>query len=240
MWDVVLFLCMLSVPFLIVAARWLSEWRTESEAGVGLKRCDSYYMEGNRREETVKLQLHKFLRKPDTESAEGSPITNILSGCVVALASLPEAVSFSLMVGVSPLNGVWAGAVMSLCTAIVGGRPGLISSCSVAYAVVLTDITKDSQLGLGVMSVAVIISGMLQSFIGVLRVSRFASLIPQTVILGIINGLAIVTACSQIDHFRKGGSGTPFLEEEEMFGMMLTAFVSFVAACIWPRLPVVG
>jgi len=243
-WDVILFFATISVPFLVAGARRWMEWQESKEyikaGGPGLKRSDSYYMEENRGEETGKL--HKFLHRLDDsdEPPEGTTLKNVLSGVVVALACLPEAVSLSLIVGVSPLNGVWSGAVMNLCSAVVGGRPGLVSFSSAAYAVVLVDITKDPQLGIGVMGVAVIISGMIQAFIGSLRISRFASLIPQPVLLGIINGLAIVTACSQIDHFRRGGAGTSFVNDDELMGMLLTALVSFAVAWLWPRMPVVG
>jgi SulP family sulfate permease len=239
-WDVRLFFCAVAVPFLVAAGRQWLEWQERMQNG-GLKRSDSYYMEENRREETGKL--HKFLRSPaeePDEPQEGTVLKNALSGCVVALACLPEAVSLSLIVGVSPLNGVWSGAFMNLCSAVVGGRPGLVSFASAAYAVVLVDITRDPQLGIGVMGVAVLISGWIQAFIGSLRLSRFFSLMPQPVLLGIINGLAIVTACSQIDHFRRGGAGTPFVDDDELMGMLSTALVSFAVAWLWPRLPVVG
>lgn len=240
-WDVRLFFCAVAVPFLVAAARLWMEWQDRMRNGGVLKRSDSYYMEENRREETGKL--HKFLRSPDEDAGEppeGTVLKNVLSGCVVALACLPESVSLSLIVGVSPLNGVWSGAFMNLCSAVVGGRPGLVSFASAAYAVVLVDITRDPQLGIGVMGVAVLFSGVVQALIGSLRLSRFVSLMPQPVLLGIINGLAIVTACSQIDHFRRGGAGTPFVDDDELMGMLSTALVSFAVAWLWPRLPVVG
>lgn len=240
-WDVRLFFCAIAVPFLVAAARKWLEWRERLQSGGLLQRSDSYYMEESRREETGKL--HKFLRSPadePDEPQEGTALKNVLSGCVVALACLPEAVSLSLIVGVSPLNGVWSGVFMNLCSAVVGGRPGLVSFASAAYAVVLVDVTRDPQLGIGVIGVAVLISGWIQAFIASLRLSRFVSLMPQPVLLGIINGLAIVTACSQADHFRKGGAGTPFVDDDELMGMLSTALVSFGVAWLWPRLPVVG
>ncbi|HEY9082182.1 MAG TPA: SulP family inorganic anion transporter [Vicingaceae bacterium] len=134
----------------------------------------------------------------------------VLSGLTVALALVPEAVAFSLLAGLSPLTGLYAAFVMGLVTAILGGRPGMISGATGAVAVVFVgliavlkqqnpDITID-EITQYVFATA-ILAGILQILVGVLRLGKLMRLVPHPVIFGFVNGLAIIIFMSQLNQF---------------------------------------
>jgi SulP family sulfate permease len=173
------------------------------------------------------------------EPSEGTVLQNIFAGFSTAMAALPDAISFSFITGVSPLNGIWAGCFMGLSAALVGGRPGMISSASAATAVVLARISTDDQLGLGPMALCVFIVGVLQIICGMLRLSRFITLVPHSVMLGFVNGLAIVMIRAQMRQFHEHGDG-PWVEKDVAVSMVITALVAIASAVAWKRIPVVS
>jgi SulP family sulfate permease len=131
--------------------------------------------------------------------------TEILSGWTVAMALIPEAVAFALMAGLSPLTGLYAAFVMGLVTAVLGGRPGMISGATGAVAVVLVSLAAEH--GVEYVFAAVILAGVLQVGAGLLRLGKLMRLVPQPVILGFVNGLAIIIFLSQVGQFRAGDGG---------------------------------
>lgn len=126
--------------------------------------------------------------------------TEVLSGFTVALALVPEAVAFAIIAGLSPLTGLYAAIVMGFVTAVLGGRPGMISGATGAIAIVLVSLVKD--YGVEYVFATVIFAGLLQMAFGFLRLGKFIRLVPQPVIFGFVNGLAIIIFMSQLDQFR--------------------------------------
>lgn len=126
--------------------------------------------------------------------------SEILSGLTVALALIPEAVAFSLIAGLSPLIGLYAAFVMGLVTAVLGGRPGMISGATGAVAVVIVALVKTH--GQEYIFATVILAGMIQILAGVLKLGKFIRLVPQSVMYGFVNGLAIVIFLSQLTQFK--------------------------------------
>jgi len=126
--------------------------------------------------------------------------TEILSGLTVAMALIPEAVAFALIAGLSPLTGLYAAFVMGLVTAILGGRPGMISGATGAVAIVL--VTLAASHGVEYIFATVVLAGIIQIAAGFLRLGKLMRLVPHPVIFGFVNGLAIIIFMSQIDQFR--------------------------------------
>jgi SulP family sulfate permease len=139
------------------------------------------------------FKLFDFKQKVDYK-------TEVLSGLTVALALVPEAVAFSLIAGLSPLIGLYAAFVMGLVTSILGGRPGMISGATGAVAVVLVALVVTH--GQEYIFATVILAGIIQVTAGLLRLGKFIRLVPQSVMYGFVNGLAIVIFMSQLVQFK--------------------------------------
>lgn len=136
---------------------------------------------------------------------------DILSGITVALALVPEAVAFAFVAGVDPLVGLYAAFMVGIITSIFGGRPGMISGATGALAVVMVSLvakgnsfgSPDENLGLYYLFATVILMGFFQVMAGVLKLGKFVRLIPHPVMMGFVNGLAIVIFLSQLGMFTK-------------------------------------
>ncbi len=143
-----------------------------------------------------------------------------LSGLLVAVALVPEAIAFSFIAGVSPLVGLYAAFIIGLATSLLGGRPGMISGATGAVAVVFVGLGQkvaEHYTGLGLSTsemaevvlqhilIASILAGMIQIVIGVLKLGKFIRLVPQPAMFGFVNGLAIVIASSQFKFFSGEG-----------------------------------
>lgn len=134
---------------------------------------------------------------------------DILSGLTVALALVPEAVAFAFVAGVDPLVGLYAAFMIGLITSIFGGRPGMISGATGALAVVMVSLVAEGNamgeagesLGLYYLFATVILMGIIQMLAGVLKLGKFVRLIPHPVMMGFVNGLAIVIFLSQLSMF---------------------------------------
>jgi len=122
-----------------------------------------------------------------------------LSGLTVALALVPEAVAFAFVAGVHPLVGLYAAFIVGLVTACVGGRPGMISGATGALAVVMVSLV--AQHGVEYLFLTVILMGILQVLAGVFKLGKFIRLVPHPVMLGFVNGLAIVIFLAQLAQF---------------------------------------
>jgi sulfate permease, SulP family len=132
---------------------------------------------------------------------------DILSGLTVALALVPEAIAFSFILGVSPIVGLHAAFMMGLITALIGGRPGMISGATGAIAVIYGALVITH--GIEYLFVAVLLMGLLQMLAGFLKLGKFARMIPHPVMLGFVNGLAIVIFLAQLDMFKVNGQWLP-------------------------------
>lgn len=156
----------------------------------------------------------------------------ILSGLTVALALVPEAIAFALIAGVSPLTGLYAAFTVGLITAIFGGRPGMISGATGAMAVVVVTLVKDH--GVDYLFPAVVLAGLLQIIVGVARLGKLVRLVPHSVMLGFVNGLAIVIFMAQLPNFQvsttvASTSGEAVAQTSWMTGTPLAIMVGLVA-----------
>jgi SulP family sulfate permease len=124
----------------------------------------------------------------------------ILAGLTVALALVPEAVAFAFVAGVHPLVGLYAAFIVGLITALAGGRPGMISGATGALAVVMVALV--AQHGVEYLFATVVLMGILQLLAGAFRLGKFIRLVPHPVMLGFVNGLAIVIFLAQISQFQ--------------------------------------
>ena len=169
--------------------------------------------------------------------------TELLSGLTVALALVPEAVAFAFVAGVHPLVGLYAAFIVGLVTALIGGRPGMISGATGALAVVMVSLV--AQHGVEYLFATVVLMGLIQIAVGLLRWGKFIRLVPHPVMLGFVNGLAIVIFLAQLSQFQVPGtaeaSGHGLASGEWLTGWPLVAMLGLVAltmAIIWlmPRL----
>ncbi|MBA2846512.1 SulP family sulfate permease [Methanococcus maripaludis] len=137
----------------------------------------------------------------------GSVKNDVLSGLTVALALVPEAIAFSFILGIDPTIGLYAAFIMGIVTALLGGRPGMISGATGSVAVIFAPLviskvqTSGLESALGYLFIAVLLMGILQVFFGISKVGKFVRLIPHPVMLGFVNGLAIIIFLSQIGQF---------------------------------------
>ncbi|MDH3347215.1 MAG: SulP family inorganic anion transporter [Desulfobulbaceae bacterium] len=125
---------------------------------------------------------------------------DILSGLTVALALVPEAVAFAFVAGVDPLVGLYAAFIVGLITSVIGGRPGMISGATGALAVVMVDLVATH--GIEYLFATVVLMGIIQISAGILRLGKFIRLIPHPVMLGFVNGLAIIIFLAQLSQFK--------------------------------------
>jgi sulfate permease, SulP family len=166
----------------------------------------------------------------------------LLSGLTVALALVPEAVAFAFVAGVNPLVGLYAAFMVGLITALIGGRPGMISGATGALAVVMVALV--AQHGVQYLFATVVLMGLLQIIAGVMQWGKFIRLVPHPVMLGFVNGLAIVIFLAQLGQFKVPGSmaaSEGFLGGEWLSGtpmVLMLGLVGLTMAIIWvmPRL----
>lgn len=138
---------------------------------------------------------------------------DVLSGLTVALALVPEAVAFAFVAGVDPLVGLYAAFMVGIITSVFGGRPGMISGATGALAVVMVSLVADH--GVEYLFATVILMGILQVTAGAIKLGKFIRMVPHPVMLGFVNGLAIVIFLAQLSQFGNGGeagwlAGTSF------------------------------
>ncbi len=132
--------------------------------------------------------------------------TEVLAGLTVALALIPEAVAFAIVAGVEPLVGLYAAFIVGLITAVLGGRPGMISGATGALAIVMVSLV--SAHGVEYLFATVVLMGVIQMIAGALRWGKFIRMVPHPVMLGFVNGLAVVIFLAQMGQFKvDDGSG---------------------------------
>jgi len=165
---------------------------------------------------------------------------DILSGITVALALVPEAVAFAFVAGVDPLVGLYAAFMVGLITSIFGGRPGMISGATGALAVVMVSLVSEGNamgaesenLGLYYLFLTVILMGIIQMLAGVLKLGKFVRLIPHPVMMGFVNGLAIVIFLSQLGMFKTTVRGEKvWLDGQNLY--MMIGLVGLTMLIMW-------
>ena len=194
------------------------------------------------------LNAFATLNKPDFNfmNDEGLSVsrvrTELLSGLTVALALVPEAVAFAFVAGVHPLVGLYAAFLVGLITAILGGRPGMISGATGALAVVMVALV--AQHGVEYLFATVVLMGLLQIIAGFMQWGKFIRLVPHPVMLGFVNGLAIVIFLAQMTQFKvpgtvevsgHGSSGGEWLSGSPLYLMLGLVALTMLIIYIMPR-----
>ena len=169
------------------------------------------------------LRLFDFSQKVNYKN-------EVLAGLTVAMTMIPESLSFAILAGFPPLVGLYAAFIMGFITSVLGGRPGLISGGAGATVVVLIALMKSS--GIDYVFAAVALAGMIQILIGLLKLGKFIRLVPQPVMYGFVNGLAIIIFMAQLQQFKTvvNGksvwlSGSPLLIMAGLVALTITIVV---------------
>ncbi len=162
--------------------------------------------------------------------------TNLLSGLTVALALVPEAIAFALVAHVNPLVGLYAAFIMCLITASFGGRPGMISGATGSTAVVMVALVV--QHGVQYLFAAVVLMGVLQIVFALLRLGKFIRMVPHPVMLGFVNGLAILVFRAQFGHFKiRNANGTEhWMSRPQLLVMAGLIVATMLIIYLFPKL----
>ncbi len=172
------------------------------------------------------------------DKKQGSIKDDILSGLTVSLALVPEAVAFAFVAGVSPIVGLYGAFMMGLITSIFGGRPGMISGATGAMAVVMVSLVQkgnamgDGQ-GLQYLFATLILAGTIQGLFGIFKLGKFIRLVPHSVMMGFVNGLAIVIFLSQLGMFK---TGDEWLTGAPLFTMLGLVALTMIIMIVLPKL----
>lgn len=161
---------------------------------------------------------------------------DILSGLTVAFALVPEAVAFAFVAGVNPLVGLYGAFMMGLVTSLVGGRPGMISGATGSMAVVMVALV--AKHGVQYLFATIIVAGLLQIIFGLLKFGKYIRIVPVPVMLGFVNGLAIVIFLAQLNHFKvQGADGSAhWLSGMPMFVMLGLTALTMAIMYVLPKI----
>ncbi|PSK94202.1 SulP family inorganic anion transporter [Taibaiella chishuiensis] len=158
----------------------------------------------------------------------------ILAGFTVAMTMMPESLSFAILAGFPPLTGLYAAFIMGLVTAVLGGRPGLISGGAGATVIVLIALMKTH--GIEYVFAAVALAGLFQILVGVFKLGKFIRLVPQPVMYGFVNGLAVVIFMAQLEQFKITSNGvTSWLSGTPLYIMAGLVALTIAIVLILPR-----
>lgn len=162
--------------------------------------------------------------------------TDLLSGFTVSLALVPEAVAFAFVAGLAPLAGLYAAFIVGLVTALMGGRPGMISGATGALAVVMVSLVASH--GAQYLFATVVLMGLLQLLAGALRWGKFIRMVPHPVMLGFVNGLAIVIGLAQLEQFKttNGAGVTSWLAGAQLYITLALVVATMVIIWLTPKL----
>jgi SulP family sulfate permease len=174
------------------------------------------------------IRLFDFRQKVDYK-------IEILAGLTVALAMIPEAIAFSMIAGLAPLVGLYAAFMMGLITSIFGGRPGMISGATGAVAVVIVALSVSH--GVEYVFATVILAGLIQIVVGLLKLGKLIRLVPHPVMFGFVNGLAIVIFMSHLDQFKTIVNGEKvWLSGDPLYLMLGLVGLTITIMVFLPRL----
>ena len=175
--------------------------------------------------------LLNFFRKQTANAKDDT-----LSGLTVALALVPEAVAFAFVAGVSPIVGLYSAFFVGLITAVLGGRPGMISGATGAMAVVVVSLVAEK--GIAYLFPAVMLAGLFQIVVGLLRLGMLIRIVPASVMLGFVNGLAIVIGLAQLGSFKVLGDDglLRYLTGGPLAVMLVLVLVTMAIIAFLPRL----
>lgn len=174
------------------------------------------------------LNLFDFSKKIDYK-------IEILAGLTVAMTMMPESLSFAILAGLPPLSGLYAAFIMGLVTAVFGGRPGLISGGAGATVVVLIALMQSH--GIEYVFAAVAMAGVFQISIGLLKLGKFIRLVPQPVMFGFVNGLAIIIFTAQLQQFKTLVNGElVWLSGTALYTMAGLVALTIAIVFLWPKI----
>lgn len=159
----------------------------------------------------------------------------ILAGLTVAMTMIPESLSFAILAGLHPLTGLYAAFLMGIITAIFGGRPGMVSGGAGATIIVM--ISLIAMYGIEYLFAAVILAGIIQILVGILKLGRFVRFIPQPVMYGFLNGLAVVIFFAQISQFKINVDGiSTWLTGIPLYMMIGLTALTILVVTLFPKI----
>lgn len=170
--------------------------------------------------------FRKFFKNPRIE---------ILSGLTVAIALVPEAIAFAIIAGVPPLVGLYAAFLVCLITSLFGGRTGMISGATGALAVVMVNLV--SKHGIEYLFATVVLMGIFQMLAGIMHLGRFIKMVPHPVMIGFVNGLAIVIFLAQLNQFKvsDGLGNRLWMDAHELYIMFAIIGFTMAVAYLFPK-----
>ncbi|NEU08045.1 SulP family inorganic anion transporter [Flavihumibacter sp. R14] len=161
--------------------------------------------------------------------------TEVFAGLTVAMTMMPESLSFAILAGFPPLMGLYAAFIMGLITSVLGGRPGLISGGAGATVVVLIALMKSH--GIEYVLAAVALAGLIQILAGIFKLGKFIRLVPQPVMYGFVNGLAVIIFMAQLEQFKTVVNGeSTWLTGSPLYIMVALVAFTIAIIVILPRL----
>lgn len=170
-----------------------------------------------------------------TNIAEINWKNEILAGLTVAMTMIPESLSFAILAGLTPLTGLYAAFLMGIITAVLGGRPGMVSGGAGATVVVLIALIQSH--GIQYLFAAVALAGIIQILVGLFKLGKFVRLIPQPVMYGFLNGLAVIIFLAQIDQFKVlDGSISGWMEGTALYIMLGLTLLTIIIVAIFPKI----
>lgn len=158
-----------------------------------------------------------------------------MAGLTVAMTMIPESLSFAILAGLTPLTGLYAAFLMGLVTAILGGRPGMVSGGAGATIVVL--IALIASHGVEYLFAAVVLAGLLQILVGLFKLGKFVRLIPQPVMYGFLNGLAVIIFMAQVEQFKVyNGDAFSWLSGTSLYIMAGLVALTIAIVLLFPKI----
>jgi SulP family sulfate permease len=158
-----------------------------------------------------------------------------LAGITVAMTMIPESLSFAILAGFPPLVGLYAAFIAGLVTAIFGGRPGMVSGGAGATVVVVIALMRSN--GIEYVFAAVALAGVFQILVGLFKLGKFIRLVPQPVMYGFVNGLAVIIFMSQLDQFKKVINGeSTWLQGESLYIMLGLVALTIAIVVLLPKI----
>ncbi|MFL9926303.1 SulP family inorganic anion transporter [Herbaspirillum lusitanum] len=163
---------------------------------------------------------------------------NLLAGLTTSFALVPECIAFALVAQLNPLMGLYGAFIICTMTALLGGRPGMISGAAGSMAVVIVALVV--QHGAQYFLLTVVLGGIIMVLFGLLRLGKLIRMVPHPVMLGFVNGLAIIIAMAQLEHFRAGthgagGIGAPWLQGTPLLVMAGLVALTMAIVYVLPR-----
>jgi SulP family sulfate permease len=159
----------------------------------------------------------------------------ILAGLTVAMTMIPESLSFAILAGFPPLVGLYAAFIAGLVTALFGGRPGMVSGGAGATVVVVIALMRSN--GIEYVFAAVALAGVFQILVGLFKLGKFIRLVPQPVMYGFVNGLAVIIFMSQLEQFKAVVNGeSTWLQGESLYVMLSLVALTIAIVVLFPKI----